>query len=222
MRTIFQIIFFITSSLVFAQSGSISYETISKKYKKSENQEINEYLKQTENSDFTIILDFNKICSHSYENIKITESNIGEKLLKILLDYKPSYYFSNEKTLYLDSEEVLIKKTINQVWNIATESKKIDNYLCYKATCVEKYIARDGNPKERTITAWFCPELPYSFGPLGYNGLPGLILELEKNENKVVAKSIVLSDEKTTIELPNKKIISEEEYNKKIKENFGY
>ncbi len=99
---------------------------------------------------------------------------------------------------------------------------KIDNYLCYKATYTESYTARDGKTKERVITAWFCPELPYSFGPLEFNGLPGLILELEKNGNKVVAKSIILSKKETELKIPNKKTITKEQYDKKIKENSQF
>ena len=55
-----------------------------------------------------------------------------------------------------------------------------------------------------------------------YNGLPGLILELEFKGYKYVAKKIILSPENTTIELPSKNIISQEEYSKKIKENFQF
>jgi GLPGLI family protein len=29
------------------------------------------------------------------------------------------------------------------------------------------------------IVVWFAPEISFSFGPLGYGGLPGLILELQ-------------------------------------------
>ena len=50
-----------------------------------------------------------------------------------------------------------------------------------------------------------------------YNGLPGLILELEFKGYKYVAKKIILSPENTTIELPSKNIISQEEYSKKIR-----
>ena len=124
--------------------------------------------------------------------------------------------------MYQDYGEVLVKEETNRNWNISTESKKIDNYLCYKATCTENFIARDGTSKVRVITAWFCPQLPYSFGPLEYNGLPGLILELEKNGNKVIAKSIVFSDNEIKIQLPNKKTITKEAYNKKIRQNSNF
>ena len=41
-------------------------------------------------------------------------------------------------------------------------------------------------PKENTITAWYCPEIPVNQGPENYWGLPGLILEV--NDGKVEIK----------------------------------
>ena len=167
---------------------------------------------------------FNNTVSYfSKANLKKgDEFNLGEEGLSILIGYEELYYNLKDKLLFSDYGEFLIKTPSNHNWNISSESKKIDNYLCYKATYTESYTARDGKTKERVITAWFCPELPYSFGPLEFNGLPGLILELEKNGNKVVAKSILLSDKTIELKIPNKKTITKDQYNKRIQENSQY
>lgn len=62
-------------------------------------------------------------------------------------------------------------------WVIQEEQKMIGNYLCFKATRMKIMGAKGdvGHP----VVAWFCPELPYAFGPLEYGDLPGLILELQ-------------------------------------------
>lgn len=48
-------------------------------------------------------------------------------------------------------------------WKITTETKKINNFLCYKAIPIE---------------ARFCPEIPLPYGPENYAGLPGSIFEV--------------------------------------------
>lgn len=209
---------------IFSQSGQVFYEAISKKFPETNENKADAYITELENSKILLELKFNKTTSYfAKTNLnKSDDYNFGEEALSILIGYEELFYSLKEKSLYLNSDEILVKKPSNHNWNISSESKKIDNYLCYKATCTESYTARDGKTKERVITAWFCPELPYSFGPLEFNGLPGLILELEKNGNKVVAKSIVLSNKEIELKIPNKKTITKEQYDKKIKENAQF
>ena len=216
--------FIFTFNSLYSQSGQIFYEAISKKYPETKENKADVYIAELENTKIFLELKFNNTVSYfSKANLKKgDEFNLGEEGLSILIGYEELYYNLKDKLLFSDYGEFLIKTPSNHNWNISSESKKIDNYLCYKATYTESYTARDGKTKERVITAWFCPELPYSFGPLEFNGLPGLILELEKNGNKVVAKSILLSDKTIELKIPNKKTITKEEYDKKIKENSQF
>ena len=216
--------FIFTFNSLYSQSGQVFYEAISKKYPETKENKADVYIVELENTKILLELKFNKTVSYfTKANLKKgDEFNLGEEGLSILIGYEELYYNLKDKLLFSDYGEFLIKTPSNHNWNISSESKKIDNYLCYKATYTESYTARDGKTKERVITAWFCPELPYPFGPLEFNGLPGLILELEKNGNKVVAKSILLSDKTIELKIPNKKTITKEEYDKKIKENSQF
>ena len=216
--------FIFTFNSLYSQSGQIFYEAISKKYPETKENKADVYIVELENTKILLELKFNKTVSYfTKANLKKgDEFNLGEEGLSILIGYEELYYNLKDKLLFSDYGEFLIKTPSNHNWNISSESKKIDNYLCYKATYTESYTARDGKTKERVITAWFCPELPYSFGPLEFNGLPGLILELEKNGNKVVAKSILLSDKTIELKIPNKKTITKDQYNKRIQENSQY
>ncbi|WP_445714469.1 GLPGLI family protein [Flavobacterium sp.] len=224
MKQIFIISFMFVFNFLFSQSGQVFYEAISKKYPETAENKADAYITELENTKIFLELKFNKTISYfTKTNLrKGDEFNLGEEGLSILIGYEELYYNLKDKLLFSDYGEFLIKTPSNHNWNILSESKKIDNYLCYKATYTESYTARDGKTKERVITAWFCPELPYSFGPLEFNGLPGLILELEKNGNKVVAKTILLSDKKIDLKIPNKKTITKEQYDKKIKENSQF
>ena len=65
----------------------------------------------------------------------------------------------------------------------------------------------------------FCPSLPYSFGPVGYGGLPGLILELQVRKSWFAVSKLDF-DSKVTFkeeEFSKKKKISVEELNIQIK-----
>ena len=216
--------FIFTFNSLYSQSGQIFYEAISKKYPETKENKADAYIAELENTKILLELKFNNTVSYfSKANLKKgDEFNLGEEGLSILIGYEELYYNLKDKLLFSDYGEFLIKTPSNHNWNISSESKKIDNYLCYKATYTESYTARDGKTKERVITAWFCPELPYSFGPLEFNGLPGLILELEKYDNKVVAKSIILSKKEIELKIPNKKTITKEQYDNKIKENSQF
>lgn len=108
-----------------------------------------------------------------------------------------------EKSKFAMGTTFCVKTTFGEEkWKVSDESKMIDKYLCYKATLKKKTLDKMGNEIDKVITAYFSPELPISLGPLGYCGLPGLILELSDN-----AKTIRLVSLQPTIKeqfkLPN-------------------
>ena len=110
----------------------------------------------------------------------------------------------------------MLKKRIGK---LQQKKKMIDKYLCYKATYKYDFVARDNKIKSRTITAWFSPSLPFSFGPKDYGGLPGLILELQDWETTFLATKIDLLDESIKIEFPKGNTVTQEQYEKKVFSN---
>ncbi len=72
--------------------------------------------------------------------------------------------------------------------------------------------------KERTITAWYAPEIPINQGPDKYWGLPGLILEVNDGTTIILCSKIALNvKEKAKIEAPKKgKEISQKEYDETV------
>src|SRR5690606_38241086 len=69
-------------------------------------------------------------------------------------------------------------------WNITSESKKIMNLSCIKATSTFR---------GRKWTAWFTTDFPTNIGPYKFHGLPGIVIELtdEMNSYKFVANKII-------------------------------
>lgn len=108
-------------------------------------------------------------------------------------------------------------------WEITTETKEINGYQCFKANYVYSQPWRDRIVSKK-VEAWYCPVLPYSFGPIRYNGLPGLILELhEKDITFVVEKIEFLKKDLKITQPTDGEIYNHEEMSKKfsrIKENL--
>jgi len=114
------------------------------------------------------------------------------------------------------------------IWKTQNDTKKIGEYNCFKATTE---ITVNTKGRKKLITAWFTPEIPVSLGPLGYDGLPGLILELEVYNKIYFVKKIVLNPkEKIEIETLIKGIkVTEKEFQEmasstvqKFKKNKGF
>jgi GLPGLI family protein len=135
--------------------------------------------------------------------------------------YNNQIYRNNSEGIF-EKDKFLIVDKLESNWTLTNDTKTIDGYECYKATTL--YIVNNSKGEFRhPVTAWYCPQLPYSFGPAGYGGLPGLILELQEWNNVFGAEKIVLNHNvKQEIKLPTKgEVISYDNYNKKIGETYG-
>ncbi|MEM0542261.1 GLPGLI family protein [Flavobacterium sp. j3] len=143
------------------------------------------------------------------ETPKISYQNIEQNIL--LSELKAD-------GILIQQKEFLIKEDLKINWTITSESKLIDNYLCYKALTTKIVYKGDKGFNENVI-AWFCPTIPFSFGPTKYSGLPGLILELQEKNIAFTLKSLTLNDNDIVkiIIATAKKTISQTEYNDIVK-----
>lgn len=98
------------------------------------------------------------------------------------------YYKNIKKKIKINQKDALGEK-LNILydydeyeWKITQETKMISGYKCFKAvSTIEEY---DYLKKSKIILkpeVWFTPEIPVPFGPKGFDGLPGLILEATNN-----------------------------------------
>ncbi|MDN6342976.1 MAG: GLPGLI family protein [Lactococcus lactis] len=105
-------------------------------------------------------------------------------------------------------------------WELQDETKVIGDYTCFKATTSYNITTPKGKVFKRNFTAWYTPQLPYSFGPAGFGDLPGLIIELQGDEFTYGIKKIKFFDkeekskENEIPRLKRKKLITEEEFEK--------
>lgn len=130
-------------------------------------------------------------------------------------------------------KKFLITDSLEELdWKLVKESRKIGNYLCFKATAIKTVPNTQGfrmfgrgeeekkedlpKTKDIIVTAWYTPEIPANHGPNMYWGLPGLILELGTDNMQLVCTKLVLNPTKTIkIVAPKKgKQITQEKYDK--------
>ena len=99
-------------------------------------------------------------------------------------------------------------------WKITGETKMISGYMCRKAVATKTLTSsRPGKKLVRELVAWFAPEIPIPFGPEGYGGLPGLILEMTNNRDHYFATKIDIGKKDVEIRKPSKgDLVSQEEY----------
>lgn len=135
---------------------------------------------------------------------------------KEIFTFNKKTYRNNAESLF-NENEYLIVDSIEKNWKYTNEKKLIDGYECYKAT-TENIIKNSYGEFHHPVIAWYCPEIPYQYGPAGYGGLPGLILQLQVRYNLFGAEKIELnSTNKKLLKIPNQgEVISNELFNKKI------
>ena len=156
-------------------------------------------------------------------------------------NFAPGRQYKNVKTnTQLQQQEFYGKKFLVEdvlqpiQWNMESETKKIGNYSCFKATALiptneltwysfswdklrntsESDSTEIKQIKMTQVEAWYAPQIPVRHGPLDYWGLPGLILEVSADNTTMLCSKLVLNPgEIIEIEAPSKgKVVSKSEY----------
>lgn len=127
-----------------------------------------------------------------------TDSNLGaNRFVRAFAGYHGDIYELKDKIVSQNAllgENIYTESDLKSNWVLTNETKLIDNYLCYKATNINK-VTNDTKTFLHPVTAWYCPQIPYRYGPNGYSNLPGLIIELQVRNVVYGAKVIKLDSE---------------------------
>lgn len=185
----------------------------------------------------TFILKFDKTKSFYKEEEKLADPKPkvgGARVVVMSFGGSGSgsiYYKNLQEKRFVNQTEImgkvfLVKDSLPKYkWDMTTETKNIGQYTCYKATFTEEVENKNisfvnGETKEEVVkqtivtTAWYTLQVPISNGPKDYQGLPGLILEINDGKNLIVCTEIVLNPSETIkIEEPQKgKIVSQKKF----------
>jgi GLPGLI family protein len=184
-------------------------------------------------SEKNYLLTFNKSeCIYEQEQqLEKPKSVAGEMSISVSFSSSEGKKYINAKDKTSSTEDEILGKEFLIVepiekpnWELVDESKKIGDYTCFKAKLLipvsekqkkeyEEFLKKEEiksslfkmeEPKDKTITAWYTPEIPVSFGPNNYWGLPGLILEINEPELIILCSKVALNTKGATIKVPNK------------------
>ncbi len=130
-------------------------------------------------------------------------------------------YKNLEEDRMVDSREFMTKKFLirgeseEYTWKVADGQKTIQNYMCIKA--VYKDTAD-------TYIAWFTPQIQVSNGPAEFGGLPGMILQMDINDEERVLTAIEIRDTEVEADMlkePKKgKEVTSDEFREIVREKM--
>ncbi|MAU17169.1 MAG: hypothetical protein CMH46_16700 [Muricauda sp.] len=172
------------------------------------------------NLDF--LLQFNQTKSEFglVKNLPLDMEDFHAKITVDLSRGKSKFYTDFTKRALLEQKEFLGEQFIIETpieefnWTLTNEQKKLKDFICYKAIGERTYQTKELEIKKAEMIAWYCPEIPYAFGPFEAVGLPGLVMEFQVGNFIFSANELKLDKRNVEITPPKKgKLISLEEYN---------
>ncbi len=210
-----------TSLLIAQQKNQVIYAVTGSKhspYIESEKgaPEAKQLLRDAEAKLPEISYNLNFTSNESYFSLVESVQNEGDSDLSFnLAKHKGGdeiYYTNKEKDKVIRQREfegeyrLIHSKFNHHQWKLVNEQRTIKGLICYKAMTTFTYEVLDGTIVEQVI-AWYCPTIPFPYGPAGYTGLPGLVLELDNGRVTFYAIRINLNTkEKIEIKEPTKGI----------------
>lgn len=139
-----------------------------------------------------------------------SDFNTEYKIATLVGGGKGTYYINEKENVVIHEKssfgsDFLVTDKLDDIkWEIGDEVKLVGKYSCLKATTKVKMHTRRGGVKIEKVVAWFCPKLNFSTGPIGFGGLPGLILELHKGKFIYIYNELTLDKPPKKLKRPNK------------------
>lgn len=126
------------------------------------------FVESERSTDLNMAAQYQETGSRGSRAAMLLASNVGEIYTNYPKGKFTVIYNMDGAGSYLYEET-----TPKMPWKISTEHKTVLGYNCTAATC--KYRGRE-------YKAWFTTDIPLSYGPWKFAGLPGLIMEVKTQD----------------------------------------
>ncbi|MEL7146548.1 MAG: GLPGLI family protein, partial [Bacteroidota bacterium] len=161
---------------------------------------------------------YSNVPKEEKEETKQIESNDGMTIQMKFDTPEEIFYYNSEGQEAIQQRSFmgrtfLVEGNKTFKWKITGDTKEILGYSCTKATTGDS----------TQIVAWFTSTIPVFSGPDVYNGLPGLILEVDIDEGKrqILATNVVTGPVDGPVVAPSKgKKVTTEQYEKIMKKKI--
>lgn len=158
--------------------------------------EFNAIEKQAEQLKFELIFDQTCASFSLVEDLPIDRNDFSTKMAISIFRGDQAYFVRWDSGYYIEKKRFLdknfrIKKSIDDMnWKLTKEKREILGYDCYKALGSRYILDKEFKKVKHDIIAWYCPEIPYNYGPFEAVGLPGMVLRLDLKGHSIVVDSI--------------------------------
>lgn len=215
MKKVLLIVLFFSLNILYAQkeSGIIRYKVYNVSKEKHKDADVNDFLIKTNEDlaklEFELFFNAQESLFVVKEALEIDDNSYFRNMALAIAGASNRIWYTDLNKLTMQynfmNKLFLVEKAKDEIqWHLSKETKKIGDYLCYKATCTLINIGSKGLG-EKKVEVWYTKDIPIPLGPVGLIGLPGLILEANFFKVSYVASSIKIEkDEVVNIIKPNK------------------
>lgn len=195
-------LFFILPLAQSQSTGKISYEDILDMHHSlpPEKEELKHMIPQYSTSKWELTFTDNESIYHPFKETELTGANANQSGYYMRFGRENRSVYKNlSKDKLTDSRDFMQKQFLikgfvtTRQWKIGKKQKQILGYNCMEASCKIDSATM--------VTAWFSPQLPISNGPVDFQGLPGMILQISINdgERTITATEVKLKDVDTSV-----------------------
>ena len=203
--------------------GKIVYEQKIDLHRRMQDEQMKAMVPQFRTSKFELnFADGQSIYKVQEEEPDITENNGNGNVVMKFGGANSEYYKNFITQQQIEKRELaetdyIIEDSLRHInWKLIDEAKNILGYNCKKA------IGKTERGSD--VEAWYTEEIPVSSGPETFNGLPGMIMQIDINKEEIVITATALekSANRKELKAPSKgKKITPADFAKLEKEIFG-